>query len=187
MGPVTRSNEASLSAASQIHHRPPLQTKFPLHRIERDPLRSAIPAMILCLVVACSQQASVSPPPTANSPLPTPVASSSPTARLICPDATSGGGFLCDREAKAVEEAVRTFYAPIIRITLHHGWICLDDPFRATPCIPPTPAGARQLFDSAVVEFGGTPQRAYVNLYDRADYTLATEVRFLTPPASASP
>jgi hypothetical protein len=150
-------------------------------------LRRGASTLIVTLLVACSSQAPGSAPPNVKASAPTPVVSGGPTARLICPDATSGGGFLCDREGKAVEDAVRSINAPIIRITLHHGWICLDDPFGATPCVPPTPAAARGPFDSAIVDFAGTPQRAYVNLYSRPDYTIATEVRFLTPPTTTSP
>lgn len=88
---------------------------------------------------------------------------------------------LCDREASAVEQAISGMDVPV-QIAFHEGAICLDDPSSTRPCAMPTPPGFDGV-DSAIVDFAGTTQRAYINLYfptSNRNHTITTEL-LLTP------
>jgi len=98
---------------------------------------------------------------------------------VVCPDATAGGGFLCDREAAAVREGVALFGHAVARITLDSGWMCPRNSFGSSACPMPTlPPGAARFLGSAVVEFVGTSQQAYLNLFASPNGTIIHEMRF---------
>ncbi len=110
----------------------------------------------------------------------TPVASTV----IVCNSLMSGFGFLCDRMADAAIAGARSVGYPITRVTVQRDTICLGDPFDPIPCPLGLPDGAKTVLGSAIVEFAGVAQRAYLNLYATASGNIVNQMRLWTPPAT---
>lgn len=135
--------------------------------------------VILALVVAgCSASPSpsvtVSPPSPSPTALPTPV--QSPSNVVIDTKITCHLGRSCERETRAVIDAVASVGRPPISIDLEPGVICLVNPFDPIACPFALPPGATDFIGSAVVEFFGIPERAYVNLFAAEDGSILHEM-----------
>lgn len=131
----------------------------------------AVAVVTLALVVAgCS--ASPSPSPT-DSPSPSPTISptplESPSDLVIDIKITCHLGHSCERETQAVMDAVDSVGGVPISIDLEPGVICLANPFDPTSCPFALPPGATDFIGSAVVEFFGIPETAYLNLFAAED------------------
>jgi hypothetical protein len=105
----------------------------------------------------------------------------SPPPEISCP---LGNG--CGAETDAVLGAVAKVPHRVSRIAFGKGLICLADPFHPIACpVAPEPP-PKDFIGSAVVEFVGTPMRAYLNLYRSGQGPITNRMRELVPPASSA-
>ncbi len=107
-----------------------------------------------------------------------------PALRVVCRLDRS-----CDDLIEPVIDAVaaRSHYVPIA-VTFMDGYLCLADPFHPIACpFAGRPMGQQAVIGSAVVELSGTEERAFLNLWSRADGSIGSAMNILAPPPLPAP